>query len=101
MKILSLSIIALVSYLAACASCIWALVEFILYLVKDRPFNWWSVWTIIICGVFALVMVVIYAVVAAKENKRDLKKFQTRRKSNFEERLEKMAEERNRDKGSA
>lgn len=22
---------------------IWAVVEFILYLVKDNPFNWWSV----------------------------------------------------------
>ena len=22
---------------------IWAIVEFILYLVKDNPFNWWSV----------------------------------------------------------
>ncbi len=23
---------------------IWAIVEFILYLVKDNPFNWWSLW---------------------------------------------------------
>ena len=26
---------------------IWAVVEFILYLVKDNPFNWTSVWLLI------------------------------------------------------
>lgn len=36
---------------------IWAIIEFILYLVKDRPFNWWSVWTTCIClacGIFLI-----------------------------------------------
>jgi len=34
----------------------WAVVEFILYLVKDNPFNWTSVWLLVI----AIVVEVIF-----------------------------------------
>ena len=34
----------------------WAVVEFILYLVKDNPFNWTSVWLLVV----AIVLEVYY-----------------------------------------
>ena len=37
------------------AACIWAIVEFILYLTKDDPFNWWSIGTIVIIAVLYLI----------------------------------------------
>ena len=36
-------IMILISSILLSVSGIWAIVEFILYLVKDNPFNWWSV----------------------------------------------------------
>lgn len=37
------------------AASIWAIVEFILYLTKDDPFNWWSVGAIAIVSVLYLI----------------------------------------------
>lgn len=33
---------------------IWVIVEFILYLVKDNPFNWWSLYLALITTVIQL-----------------------------------------------
>jgi len=40
---LQLILIGLFSFLFLCFG-IWTAVEFILYLVKDQPFNWLSIW---------------------------------------------------------
>ena len=37
------------------AASVWAIVEFILYLTKDDPFNWWSIGTIVIIAVLYLI----------------------------------------------
>ena len=34
---------------------IWAIVEFILYLAKDMPFNWWSLYSCIISLITAVI----------------------------------------------
>jgi len=36
-------ILAFIMGILASVFSVWAIVEFILYLVKDNPFNWWSV----------------------------------------------------------
>ena len=53
--------IATVSYLGAVISVIWALVEFILYLVKDKEFNWLSLWMILALSVIAILSIMISA----------------------------------------
>lgn len=38
---------------------LWAAIEFVIYLVKDIPFNWWSVWIILIClGVYIITAII-------------------------------------------
>jgi len=90
-KLITLAL-GLISYFGSAASCVWAVVEFILYLVKDKEFNWWSVWMILICGVIAIVFLFIAAITEAKEEIEASKL--APKKSKFQEKLEKMAEER-------
>lgn len=51
-NMLFLSILALLASVAS----IWAIVEFILYLVKDDPFNWWSVISVAVLYVLIIVL---------------------------------------------
>ena len=37
------------------AACIWAIVEFIFYLTKEDPFNWWSI-------IAAVIIMVLYMI---------------------------------------
>jgi hypothetical protein len=50
-----LFIIHIIAGLAYGLGGIWALVEFILYLVKDDPFNWWSV-ALAVAGVVVAIL---------------------------------------------
>jgi len=94
MKTILTGVTAFLAYLGAVASSIWAIVEFILYLVKDKVFNWWSVWMILICAGVALLMFIASAVFAVK-NKSEIKNFtEVGKKSRFQERLEQMQKER-------
>ena len=45
----------LLSKLGILVSCIWVVVEFTLYLVKDKEFNWWSIWAIPILTIASFV----------------------------------------------
>jgi len=86
-------ILAILSYFGVAISFIWAIVEFILYLVKDREFNWWSVYTIVICGISVIVFGILTAILKAKKTLKPPPP--TRRpamKSHFQKRLEEMAE---------
>jgi predicted membrane channel-forming protein YqfA (hemolysin III family) len=74
-----------ISYLGSVISCIWALIEFIIYLVKDTQFNWWSVWCILIFGLLALILGLITFVFLAKDRTK---------KSSFQIRLEEMQKSR-------
>ncbi len=66
MKVILTTILATLAHLGSVVSCIWAIVEFILYLVKDKVFNWWSVWMILICVGLAVAMSLLSVVFASK-----------------------------------
>lgn len=57
-------------YLSFIVSAIWAVVEFILYLAKDDPFNWMSVWSTIIGFVLMIVAFVMKAAMMDREHKK-------------------------------
>lgn len=70
MKVVLTSVAAIIAYLGSVVSSIWAIVEFILYLVKDKIFNWWSVWSILICAVLALVLFIFSSIFSIKSKSR-------------------------------
>lgn len=92
MKHIILLILTIVSYIGIGISMVWAIVEFILYLVKDKEFNWWSVWLTIIFIVTAITSAIL--LMAIKEEYK-LPKPNRDGKSKFAERLEKMEKQRN------
>jgi hypothetical protein len=55
MKAIIISLITVFCYFLMSLSVIWAIIEFILYLVKDRQFNWWSVIAVVIFGILAFI----------------------------------------------
>lgn len=61
MKLIVSAILLYLSVIAANVAAFWAVVEFVLYLVKDHVFNWWSVWTLIISIVLSLIFAVLFA----------------------------------------
>lgn len=91
MKIILTGLITLTSYFGITFSCIWAMVEFLLYLVKDKPFNWWSVWSILICIVVVFLGSILTLFLAAKEE-HDTK---ISEKSSFQIKIEEMQAKRN------
>lgn len=88
MKALITGLLTIIMYLATGASFIWAIVEFILYLVKDKPFDWWSVWSILICGFISIILFVLCAFYAAKIES------EKRNKGTFQSRLNDMEKKR-------
>lgn len=94
MKTLILLLTKVLSAIAASVNFIWIVVEFLIYLVKDDPFNWNSVWLFITCIVLTIALWIIIAVMLYKhkEAKRETK--QVRTKSRWQERLEEAAKQR-------
>ncbi len=95
MKTLILLIITLISYLGAVLCPVWALVEFILYLVKDKEFNWSSLWLSIISYILIVVMIFINAFYENKkqyENRQQsfIKTHGKNKKSKWQSRLEEL-----------
>ena len=98
MKVISLLVAKVLAVIAANVAFVWAIIEFILYLAKDKVFNWWSVWAFVISVVVAIALVIIAAVCQVKERNSALAKFKQRRykmpKSRFQQRLEEMEQKR-------
>ena len=92
MKIISLLIIKSIAVVSANVTFLWGIIEFILYLVKDKAFNWWSVWCFIISVVIALVCVVFALIVKSKSRTTSINT--GRFKSKFQQRLEEMEQKR-------
>lgn len=90
MKVISLIVAVIIANVAF----VWAIIEFILFLVKDKEFNWWSVWIFVISAVVAIILNIIVVVTKVKQRNRtrvDMKQHQvTEKKSKFQERLEEM-----------
>jgi uncharacterized membrane protein len=94
MKVVLTSLLALIAYVGSTISCIWSLVEFILYLVKDKPFNWWSVWSILIFIGLGLIMLIHLFTKSIKNRNKSVEDFNLKRKSKFQERLDEMEKKR-------
>lgn len=95
MKTLSSIALVVVASIAASVTGVWAIVAFILYLVKDIPFNWWSVWAFVISLIMIPIAYVFTIVAAANERKEAVAKMSKNRtsagkKSRFQQRLEEM-----------
>jgi hypothetical protein len=57
------------------------------------------VWSILLCGGLALVMLIFAAVFTVKTRNESVKNFEGKRKSRFQQRLEEMEEQRKRAHG--
>lgn len=96
MKIIFTILLQIISYLGTVLSSIWAIVEFILYLVKDKAFNWWSIWAILICigaGIVLFVLNIIFVLMHKKKNDKIKNSFHNgefKKQSRFQQKLEEM-----------
>jgi phosphotransferase system glucose/maltose/N-acetylglucosamine-specific IIC component len=94
MKIIFTLLLQIIAYAGSVVSSIWAIVEFILYLVKDKAFNWWSVWMILICIGAGIVLFFFNLFFMIKQRSKESKTENRFGKSRFQQRLEEMAEKR-------
>lgn len=98
MKVISLIVAQVLAVITANVAFVWGIIEFILYLAKDKEFNWWSVGAFVISTVIAIVLTIITAVAKVKQRNLawdDMKQRRTTgKKSSFQERLEEMAQQR-------
>lgn len=91
MKTIILILAGVLAYLGSTISIVWAIVEFVLYIAKDKPFNWWSIWTLIICIVLSFALFILGVYLEAKSY--GLRPTY-RGKGGFQNRLERMQKER-------
>ena len=77
MKRISLLIVKVLSVIVANLSLLWGLIEFILHLVKDKDFNWWSIEIFIIANII-IGAVTLYEAISKKNKNKEklLKKFE-------------------------
>ena len=101
MKALLTAVLTFISRIACAVSVIWIIVEFLIYLVKDKPFNWWSVWAMLISGFLTFAFFILTAVLAHKANKKEIERLAGLgrnengiKKSSFQTKLEEMAQRR-------
>lgn len=97
-----LYVMAYFGRISTIVSCIWALVEFCLYLFKDLQFNWWSIGAIGISMGISLLCVCFSIIFGLKAHKDVLTEFDKKtngRTSKFQDRLE--AAKRNRDSNNS
>ena len=90
MKKITLIVSTWISGFLAQTFCIWAIIEFIVYLVKDKAFNWLSVW-LFIASVVLFILLMILAIIT---NGKTLTKDFHSTKSKFQQRLEDMQNKR-------
>jgi|SRR6188508_176488 len=96
MKVVISLIITILSYISIGICSIWSIVSFLIYLVKDIPFNWWSLWSIIISIVVMIVSLVLTAVFkAVNHNKVYTQHIDNKPKSRWELRLEEAIKNKN------
>jgi phosphotransferase system glucose/maltose/N-acetylglucosamine-specific IIC component len=90
MKLLTTILLAVVAYFGITVSCIWSVIEFILYLVKDKEFNWWSVYMIFICAFTSLILSFLSLKSQFKNGSKLQNKNPIPKRSRFQEKLEQM-----------
>lgn len=94
MKVIGLLAVKLLAIIAANLAFVWTIVEFILYLAKDRKFNWWSVRAFAISVVVAIALVLIASVWKVKEDIRSSAEYKRhldkKPKSRWQQRLDEL-----------
>ena len=88
MKSIFISIALLVTLLSVRLSWVWPAVEFVLYLVKERPFNWFSLYFMLFTWVIGAVA--IFAAAVLTDHKEQIR-YKTRKSISFSERLKKLS----------
>lgn len=102
MKAISLIVVKVLAVISANVAFLWALIEFIIYLVKDTPFNWWSVWAFIISVVVAITVAIYGAVYSSKIARSEMAKMRTgMKKSKWAQRIEEMQQKQGKIKSGA
>ena len=86
MKII-ITALAVITAVISKLSWIWPLIEFCLYLFKDKEFNFFSLWFMLISWIVAVVFILLAAFMNAKSS-------ESKFKSSFQSRLEQMAKQR-------
>lgn len=90
MKTILIGIVAFLGYLGTGVASIWAVVEFILYLTKDKLFNWGSIWMLSIC-IGVVLLISITSIKFAFKSKGEIRNFTGESKKSWEqEQLEQM-----------
>ena len=87
-------ILAAISSISASICSVWTIVSFLIYLVKDNPFNWTVFWI----GIFSIICLITFNIVLVffKESTTEkLIEKRTNGKSKFKERLEAAQELQN------
>ncbi len=96
MKTVLSGVLMVLTSIGVAISGVWAIVEFILHLAKDKPFDWMSVW-FIIGGIVLTVAfwgaAVLFAVLA--DPRVDGIMRHSMKRSKWQERMEKMQKKRN------
>lgn len=86
LAVIGTGLFSILAWVSCTGSVLWVAVSFLIYLVKDIPFNWWSVWSVaisysvVICGCIGL------ALFSMKEQKKE----RPVKKSAFQQRLDEM-----------
>jgi uncharacterized membrane protein YpjA len=90
MKVIILLIVQVLAVIGANVGFFWACIEFILYLVKDKEFNWLSVWLFVASTILALGSVLYAAYLKSKNQKN--RTTSINRESKFRKRLREAME---------
>ena len=79
---IAILVLAITSYLLP----VWAVISFLIYLVKDIPFNWHSVWLSILSIVLYIICGSLFVMIKAKE----ITEVKRTKLSKFQEKLMQM-----------
>ena len=93
-KTIGLTVLTIMSYLGLIGGIVWAIVSFIIYLVKDEPFHWGSLW---LTGVSLVAMIFFFIWMSVSQHKYKAKrKSEAPQKamSKFQQRLAEMEAKR-------
>jgi len=93
MKIINLLIIQWIAVTSAKLTFLWVIIEFILYLVKDKPFNWLSIWLLSLSMLIILISILFTAITKFKMSNKSIKPNHNTN-GKFQERLNEMTEQR-------
>jgi ABC-type tungstate transport system substrate-binding protein len=90
MKKLIFKLLTIISSIAFAVGSIWVIVSFLIYLVKDNPFSWASLWFTISSLIGCFLFLILDIIIQVKNKKKEPEATGTtfKGKSKFQQRLE-------------